>query len=289
MGSEAKRFGIQSITPKAPAPNSGQAAKPPVVDMPDYPSDGSGPVTGNFKDRSVLKKAGLIAGTIVTSLVANGALEVVKKHFHDVVGKARKEFQSKFPDPAGLWRNARIDQHREAYEAALKKLNAPSAARAAGAVVVAMQPEKDQEAAARHVQNQLSKVKLADGAIGGFEAAAKAYINAMVNLNTKLETYDYPDLAEDIKRRASILQRTGDKLKDTFWAGMKAAALSPIVYYPWLDVHAVSEVFLDLAGTVGAFANEISGRMDEYVRMIASLEKELVKVSDTLGKYVPKE
>jgi hypothetical protein len=264
--------------------------KSPTVDLSNYPSDSDRPVTRLFKDRPVLKKAGLIGGSVVASLVAGKALDLVQKHFEDVLGDARKEFQSKFPDPAGLARNARIDQHRKAYEAALAKLRAPSAAKAVGALMIAVASDKDRDAVVRHVQTQLSKIKLAGGGVGGFDDAASAYIDAMADLSTQLFNYRTAGLdgiAENVKQRAEVLQRTGDNLTKTFWSGVKVAMLSPLTYYPWLDVYNVAQVFLDLGGQVGGFATEISGRARAYEQLAASLDKELLKVSEQLGKFAP--
>jgi hypothetical protein len=84
-----------------------------------------------------------------------------------------------------------------------------------------------------------------------------------------------------------VLQRVGDNLTKTFWSGVKAAMLSPLTYYPWLDIYNVAQVFLDLAGQVNGFAREISGRATAYEQLAASLDKELLKVSEQLGKFAP--
>jgi len=297
MITQAHVYGVTPMTLNGNAPPTGgnaaaaaaKSPKVPKIDLSQYPPDKEGPISKFFKDRPKLAQAGLLAGQVAAQLVSAKMLEMVQSHFSGVLKDAQKDFRAKYPDAASLWRNGRIDQHKQAYEAALAKLKAPSNAKVAGAVMVAVAPEKDQAAVWRHVQDRLSRVKLADGAMGSYGAASSAYINAMADLGGLLAKYQtgLPEIADDIRKRASLLEHAGNELEKAFWTIMHVAVFSPITYYQTFDIHHAAEVFLSLAGNVGGFAAEISGRMSEYERMGAQLDKELIKVSEEMGKYVP--
>jgi hypothetical protein len=300
MITQSGKYGVEPVTPKwlSPSPGSGSgpgdpgpgpASSPPKINLEDYPPEREGPVTRFFKDRPALKKAGLIGASIAASQVSGRLLDAVTSHFSSAADQARKEFQAKYPDPASLAQKARIDQHRKAYEASLTKLRAPSGAKAVGGMMVLLTPEKDRDAAWKTVQANLSKVKLASGATGGYGDAASAYINAMADLMTELANYQkgLPEIADDISRRASVLQRQGDDLMQTYFAVAPAAAISPVVYYQWMDVHNLASVFLELGSQVGGVASQVGARANEYQRLAASLDRELIKISEELGRYVP--
>ena len=294
MISQAHVFGVTPMTMPPNPPTGGNAVaaaapKAPKIDLSQYPPEREGPVTKFFKDRPALAKAGLLAGQIGAQALSMKMLEMVQSHYQGVLKDASKEFLAKYPDAASLWRNARIDQHRQAYEAARAKLKAPTNAKVAGAVMVALAPEKDQAAVMRYVQDRLSRVKLANGEIGSFGKAGTAYVDVMADLMGQLAKYQngLPEIAEDIRKRASILDRAGTELEKAFWTIMKVAVLSPMTYYATFDIHQAADVFQTLARSVGGFAAEVSGRMTEYERMTAQLDKELIKVSEELGKYIP--
>ena len=133
----APQFGVRVIRPTQ-APMS--VPKPPKVDLADYPPDREGTLSRFFKDRPVLKKLGVIGGSVLATQLAGEALNGVQAHFEQAINKARGEFEKTHPDPASLWRVAGIDRHRSAYQQALAKLKAPSNAKIAAAVMLAFTP-----------------------------------------------------------------------------------------------------------------------------------------------------
>ncbi len=173
-------------TPKVSSAGGAPKVKVPPINLSDYPPDRGGPVTRVFKDRPVLQKAGLVGGSAAAGAVSSGMMTLVEGHFEGVLKDAQKEFRATFPDTASLKQRARIDEHRAAYEDAVRKLQAPSntaVAARAGAVFV---KEKDREAYLRHVEKRLSQVKLTKGDWGGYREAGEAYENAMADLKEQL-------------------------------------------------------------------------------------------------------
>src|SRR6266436_3441603 len=121
MSIHASRWGIRSVATAKPAPGSVPA--PPRVILADYPSDKNGPVSNKFKDNEVLKKSGLLkdeeqdrkagngaarqAGMAAAKAITEAILDAVKKHYTSALSDARKEFDTKYPDPRALnsWKN----------------------------------------------------------------------------------------------------------------------------------------------------------------------------------------
>jgi hypothetical protein len=217
-------------------------------------------------------------------------MTLVESHFAGVLKDAQKEFRATFPDTASLKQGARIDEHRAAYEEAVKKLHAPSniaVAARAGAVFI---KEKDREAYLRHVEKSLSQVKLAKGDVGGFRDAGEAYENALADLQGQLAKYQFglPDIAEDVRQRAEVLRRAGDNLMDTFWSVIQVTAYVPLAYYQTFDIYHIARVFQNLGDHVGAFAGKIRARISEYDRLEAWLDAELINVGEQLNAPSPK-
>ena len=84
-----------------------------------------------------------------------------------------------------------------------------------------------------------------------------------------------------------MLARIGDKLMRTYWDAAPFTAISPLIYYPWMDVHNVAAVFQTLGSNLGGLTSEIRGRAGSYDRLAESLNKELLRVSEQLNKYAP--
>jgi hypothetical protein len=264
--------------------------KMPTINLSNYPADRGGPVTRFFKDRPVLQNAGLVGGSGAASAVSSGMLMLVESHFAGVLKGAQNEFRTKFPHISSLKQSARIEEHRTAYVDAVKKLYAPSniaTAARAGAVFV---KDKDREAYLRHVEKRLSEVKLAKGGAGGFRDAAEAYESALADLQEELSKLQFglPDIAEDVRRRAEILRRAGDNLMDAFWSVIQVTVYFPLAYYQTFDIYQVARVFQNLGDQVGAFAGEIRSRVNEYDRLEAWLDTELIDVGEQLNAPRPK-
>ena len=72
-------------------------------------------------------------------------------------------------------------------------------------------------------------VKLTKGDWGGYRDAGEAYENAMADLKEQLAKYQYglPDIVDNVRRRAGVLRRAGDKLMDTFWSTIQFTVYLP--------------------------------------------------------------
>ena len=276
--------------PKVTTTGGPPKVKVPQINLSDYPPDRGGPVTRVFKDRPVLQKAGLVGGSAAAGAVSSGMMTLVESHFAGVLKDAQKEFRATFPDAGSLKQSARIDEHRRAYEDAVKKLHAPSNIATAARAGVVFIKEKDREAYLRHVEKRLSQVKLAKGDFGGFRDAGEAYENALADLQAQLAKYQYglPDIADNVRRRAEVLRRAGDNLMDAFWSTIQYTVVFPPAYYQTFDIYHVATVFQNLGAQVGAFAGEINSRKSEYDSLQAWLDAELINVGEQLNAPSPK-
>ena len=175
----------------------------------EYPAERESGLARFFRDRPVLKQAGLVGAHIAASQVGPIALQLMKSHYSKVIGEASKEFNAKCPDASDLWRVARIDEYKKIYETALLKTKLPSAAKIAGGVMVALTRKQDQDAVWKRVQDDLSRVKLPNGATGGYGDAGTAYIKAMADLYEKYSncTLGLLDAADNIQKRADVWGR----------------------------------------------------------------------------------
>jgi uncharacterized protein YukE len=277
-------------TPKVTTTGGAPKVKVPPINLSDYPPDRGGPVTRFFKDRPVLQKAGLVGGSAAAGAVTSGMMTLVEGHFEGVLKDAQKEFHATFPDIASLKQGARIDEHRAAYEEAVRKLHAPSNMAVAARAGTVFVKEKDREAYLRHVEKRLSQVKLSKGDWGGYRDAGEAYENAMADLKEQLAKYQYglPEIADNVRRRAEVLRRAGDKLMDTFWSTIQFTVYFPIAYYQTFDIYVIARVFQNLGDQVGAFAGQIRSRISEYERLDAWLDAELINVGEQLNAPSPK-
>lgn len=287
MVTGAPHYGVRAVRPSG----DWEAAqkKIPRVSPVDYPEDSNSPLSRFFKDRPFLKKLGLVGAGIGASQLAGAMMDKVEEHYNNAVEKARKEFEKSYPEASELSRRARLDQHKAAYEAALAKLKAPTNAKAVAAVLLAFTKNKDIPAAKRYLDKQLSKVKLASGDFGGYADAASAYINAMADLLIQLEKYHngLPEIAADIGKRAAVLLRIGNELVKTYFDVAPLTAVSPLLYYQWMDVYNVGSTFQRLGGNVAGFASQINGLANAYTQLEEALDKELLRVSEQLNQYAP--
>jgi hypothetical protein len=151
-----------------------------TIDMADYPADRNGPVTRFFKDRQVVQAVSAQAAQQGAQFVKGKMMDAVEAHFSSTLEDARAEFQAKFPDPASLVRDARIDERRQAYDAALRKLKAPSNARTFALVMTALTtPEKDIPARLAQVEKHLASIGGQPQVVRAFIQAREAYMDAM--------------------------------------------------------------------------------------------------------------
>jgi hypothetical protein len=214
---------------------------------------------------------------------------VLGAHFNGALTNAYKEFAVKFPDVRSLSAGLRLDECRAAYNAALAKLNEPSNAKVLGATMVALAPPQNQAAVWKEVQKRLSTVKLASGATGSYGQAAAASIDAMAELMTRISKHskDLPEIAGEISRRAAALHRAGEETEQAFRMLMPFALPVPLGFYALSDLHIWAATFNQYGDSLGALAAELQGRADEYEKMAAALDKELIKVSEEMNRYAP--
>jgi hypothetical protein len=291
MVSQAPVYGIDPIRPKSPLPGSGGggAALLPTIELAEYPADSEGAISRFFRDRPLLQQLGLVGINMVASKVGPMALDKIKSHYHNAINDARREFESKCPDPYPLKDAARIDDYRLAYESALLKMQLPAAAKTFGAVLVVLTKEKDRDAMWKRIQDNLSQVRLPNGSMAGYNDAATAYLDAMVNLYGKYSAYRtsvrLADAAENVQKRASVLGNAARSLNDMFWRVIAVAAASPVSYYPWLDVHTVADTIDTLSRELASFAGELRARDADYKLLSDRLDQQLIKVSEELNRY----
>lgn len=289
----AKSAGAAVKPPAAPPTSTGKSIRSTKINLADYPPDRPGPILRFFHDKPMLTRVTHLAASETATAVKDWMLASVVSHFQNAVAAAHAEFEAKFPHPDQLLRDAHLEPYRQAYEASFKKLLAPSnkatGIKLAGAIAIANAPPKDRDAVLREVQSRLSKVKLADGGVGGFGDAASAYINAMADLMEQLSPTQngLSDIAADLERRAAVLSRAGNDLMEVFQNGLGAAAISPLLYYAWLDVQTVAQIFLDLGGNLEHFADKVRQQANDGERLARTLDRDLTLVSEQLGRYVP--
>jgi hypothetical protein len=299
----------------------------PKLNVSEYPADKELPIVRFFKDRPVLRQVGLTAASnaveffqmVLSDYIqahcggANADLctamtetlnpsisipllpripnprQLVESHFDEALMNAYKEFAVKFPDIRSLSTDLRLDQCRAAYNAALAKLKEPSGAQVAAATMVLLTPPQDRAAFWQAAQQRLSTVKLASGAIGGYGQAAAAYIEAMAELMTRLVRHGrgLPEIGDEIGRRSEALERAGDETEQAFQMLLPFAMPVPLGFYALTDLHIWAATFTRYGESVGALSAELHGRADEYERMRDTLDKELIKVSEEMNRYVP--
>ncbi|MBR0776801.1 hypothetical protein JQ625_18350 [Bradyrhizobium diazoefficiens] len=307
------------------APGGGGGGGPPKFTLSEYPPDKELSIVRFFKDRPMLRQVGLTAATnavalfqiVLSDYIAShcgGAnaelcsamdevaalsnpslpliphpLQVLGSHFDGALTNAYREFAEKFPDVRSLAVDLRLDGCRAAYDAALSKLQEPSRARALGATMVALSPPQKQAAVWQEVQKRLSTVKLANGATGSYGQAASASIDAMAELMTRLAKHSkgLPEIADEIGRRAAALHRAGEETEQAFRMLMPFALPVPLGFYALSDLHIWASTFNRYGDSLGALAAELHGRADEYEKMAAALDKELIKVSEEMNRYAP--
>lgn len=303
----------------------GTPGKGPKFTLSEYPADKELSVVRFFKDRPVLRQVGLTAASNAVALFqivlsdyiaahcgkANAAVcsameeavtattpsvplipnprQVLELHFNGALTNAYKEFAAKFPDIRSLSTDLRLDACRAAYNAALAKLQEPSNAKVLGATMVALAPPQNQAAVWQEVQKRLSTVKLASGATGSYGQAAAAYIDAMAELMTRLARHSkgLPEIADEIRRRSDALHRAGEETEEAFRMLIPFALPVPLGFYALSDLHIWAATFTRYGDSLGALAVELRGRADEYERMSATLDEELIRVSEEMNRYVP--
>jgi hypothetical protein len=288
MMTESGKWGITSVAKAEPA--AGSLPAPPRIDLAEYPPERAGAVSRFFKDRPVLKKLGLMSLNLAAQYVSAQMLAEVQDHFTGVLDDARKEFEVKYPDPAPIKARANLDRYKQAYEAALSKIKAPTGAKAAEAFALVLTPARDRERAKKYLDEQISKVKsAADGSLSGYAKVASEYIDAMATFDEQLSAMQLGivDIADDIEHRGSVMKNTGDSLDEQYWRYMPVVVAFPFADLVWSDIHSAAEVFKNVGGSVLAFASDINVRYKTYAFMQKQLEDELLKVSNDFATYAP--
>jgi hypothetical protein len=271
------------------------------IDLSDYPPDRPGPVTRFLNNGPALQKlsSGVSLTGLVASLGAQGASEDTRKkiewviqpiqsYFRKALADARKEFHKQFPDADSLWSNSGVDRHRQVYEAAAAKLKVPQNARAAAAVLIALANEQDREEALRRYGPKLNKIGVSAEDLTAFHDAGAAYESTMIDLRERLERHErpLPEIAADIRRRATVLGRAGKHLEDAYWGIIQSpGGTHPVIYYPALRIYYVSTVFQGLGEGMAGFADEVASRASGYEHVEEKLDKELTWVGARLNDF----
>ncbi len=278
-------------TPKVSSVGGAPKVKVPPINLSDYPPDRGGPVTRVFKDRPVLQKAGLVGGSVAAGAVSSGMMTLVESHFEGVLKDAQKEFRATFPDTASLKQRARIDEHRSSVRGRCEEATCPiqHGGRGAGGSRVRqgersgslLASRREETVAGQAHQGGLGRLPRSRRGLrecdGRFEGAAR-----------QVPGTGLPDIVDNVRRRAGVLRRAGDKLMDTFWSTIQFTVYFPLAYYQTFDIYLVARVFQNLGDQVGAFAEEISSRKSEYERLDAWLDAELINVGEQLNAPSPK-
>jgi hypothetical protein len=286
MTAHASAWGIESVA--AATPKAGAVPEPPRVILADYPQDKEGAISKYFKDRPVLKKLGIIGGTIAAQEISSKMMSLVFDHFNDALARAGKEFDAQHPDPEQLKVQAGLDRYKRAYEAALSRVNQPSNLKAAEMLILAFTRDRDIDKTKAYLDGQIAKVvSVADGRLSGYGKVASEYIDAMISLYRKLGTASVglPDMASDIDKRGSVISAAGADLEQTYWKALPVVSPFPLAYFEWLGVKNTADSFKELGGSVLSFSTHISNRLAAYTAMLNQLDGELVKVSNEMGKY----
>jgi hypothetical protein len=288
MISQSSKWGIKAVPAATPTPGSVPA--PPRVDLADeYPAEKEGPISRYFKDRPVLKKLGLIGLNIGAQLLKGAIFKAVQDHFDSVLQDAKKEFDAKYPDPGPLKAKAGLERYKQAYGTALSKLTAPSKAKVAEALILAVTKDRDIAKVKKYLDDQISKVQsAADGTQSGFAKVAEEYVEAMLALYVQLNAYSgLSEIATDVNKRGAVLDSAGRNLETTYFKYVAISAVYPLAYYEWMDVYTVAKQFQSLGGSVLSFASDIQARYELSVSMQKQLNDELIKVSEALAQYAP--
>ncbi len=288
MISQAAKFGVKAVPAATPMPGSVPA--PPRVDLAErYPQEKEGPISRFFKDRPVLKKLGLIGASLGAQMIKGAIFAKIKEHFDSALQDARKEFESKYPDPEQLKAKVGLERYKQAYLAAASKLRAPSRAQVAKAVIVALSKERDMVKTAKYLDEQISKVQsAADGTRSGYAKVAQEYVDAMVALYTQSTVNNgLGVIADDVRKRGAVIAAVGAELEKAFFQYAPIAATFPFSYYQWMDAYTVAQLFQNLGGSVLSFASDIQARYDSSLLMQKQLDEELLKVSEELARFDP--
>jgi hypothetical protein len=257
MLSQASKWGIKAVPAAKPAPGSVPA--PPRVDLgEEYPPDKNGPIARFFKDRPLLKQLGLIGAAIGAQYIRGRIFKELKEHFDSVLKNAKKEFESKYPDPELLRVKAGLERYKQAYLAASSKLMTPTGANIAKTVMLALTPTPDIARSRKYPDDQISKVRsAADGTRSGYVKVTEEYIDAMLALYVQLNAYSaLGEIAADIRKRGTVLV-------------------------------SVAEEFKDLGEPVLSFASDIQVIYEDALSTQKELDAELIKVSDALAQVMP--
>lgn len=127
---------------------------------------------------------------------------------------------------------------------------APQGAKVFRAVLLALTPDKDRDAAWHESAKNVNQFGLRIEDLNGFRAAATAYEKAMVDVQQEIATYQagLPAMAEDVQRRASALMRMGQSVETSFRSLISSPIAGvPLVYYELLGLCRTSQVLLEMS------------------------------------------
>ena len=286
--SHASWWGIKAVPAASPAPGSVPAL--PCVNLgEEYPAEKEGPISRFFKDRPVLEKLGLIGAGIEARSIKETILADVSAHFRAALHEARKEFESKYPDPGQLEARVDLERYKQAYLAASSKLTAPAGAGIAETTTPALTPDRGIARTKKYADDQSSKVlSAADGTRSGYVKATEAYIDAMLALRVQLNAYRaLGDIAADIRKRGAVLDSAGRDLEETYRKYVVTRGIRPVACPQWMAVDFAAKEFQTLGGRMLSFTSHILVIYQISLSIQKHLDEELIKVSEALAQVAP--
>jgi hypothetical protein len=260
------------------------------INLADYPVEKPGPITRFFRDRPVLRQLGAAGAHAAAEYLRNKTIDMIESHFQSELGDARAEFDKKFPDVGSLRQRADLDSLIHAYSAALWTMRVPDAKRKAAMVMLLLTtPEKDREARAKELEQSWAKGQVGPNDKRSFLDIGKKYENALADLASQTGQ-NVPTLyaiADDIDRRAAVLNGAGNDLENLFFQiASTPAVVFPTVEGEAINIKTIADTFKSLGGSMGALGNDVRSRGQDYQRFFDALDAELTTVGteiDQLG------
>ncbi|MBM2618620.1 DUF4157 domain-containing protein [Actinoplanes sp. LDG1-06] len=206
----------------------------------------------------------------------------LQSYMRSVVADAEAEFLAGHPDPARLEAFADVEALRGTYENEWRGLRVYQARAALLIVGLGLIPV-DQ----RGPDWDTALARVAQGAaappqkVASFRSSAENYESRGIDLLQQIAPYrsGLPQLADEIDRRAEMLQTIAGDLDDLFWS---LALRYPILEHAWLPLHSESAFVGDLAGRMSGFAQVVRARDRAYTALDDRLSAELHR----LGRHI---
>ena len=288
MRTQASAWGIEAVEAGGHPP-VGTDLNYPRVNLADYPEDDAHPISRWFRDRPVFIKLGLIGANVAAQYLSQKALSEVFDHFKSALENAEKEFKETYPDLDTLKSRANLDRYKQAYDAALSKLNMPQNLRMMESFLIPFTRPSEIDRFKKSMDDQISKVASAnDGSMSGYSKVAQEYLDHLATLYKLVASkLVLVDIAADIDKRGQVIKSAADALEYAFWKALPVVGSFPVAYYIWMDIYNVASALEQLAKQVIDFASEIKSRHQAYLSLLEQLDKELLRVSDDLSKNSP--